>query len=127
SLAYNDSVFNHIKKLSCSGNYNFIMVLHPKLPSEVKQRWQELNNEYFQYYDTTDLVPLFKKANLMFADTTSAIQEFLLQKKPVVTFNHTFDHNYLINITDSKLIESAFRTSQMHPNELMENINRFIN
>lgn len=126
SLAYNDSVFNHIKKLSCSGNYNFIMVLHPKLPSEVKQRWQELNNEYFQYYDTTDLVPLFKKANLMFADTTSAIQEFLLQKKPVVTFNHTFNHNYLINITKAFEIKDSFDLALSRPPELIKNITAFV-
>lgn len=127
SLAYRDDVFEQIKTLSEKGDYKFIMVLHPKIPSEVKNKWQSLTGENFTYFDTTDLIPLFKKADMMFADTTSAIQEFLLQKKPVVTFNHTFNHNYLINVTDAKLIENAFRTALMHPNQLMENVNRFIN
>lgn len=127
SLAYNDHVFEEIKKLSKKGDYQFLMVLHPKLPEDIKTKWQTLSGENFTYFDTTDLIPLFKTSDIMFADTTSAIQEFLLQKKPVVTFNHTFEHNYLINIKDSYLIEDAFRKALTHPKQLMEDINVFIN
>lgn len=126
SLAYIDNVFNEIKTLSNSGKYRFIMVLHPKLPEDIKQKWQALNNDYFKYYNTTDLVPLFKKADIMFADTTSAIQEFLLQNKPVVTFNHTFDHNYLINISDASKIKESFETAITKPQELINNIATFV-
>lgn len=126
SLAYNIDVFNEIKKLSSTGQYRFLMVLHPKLPEEIKHQWLELNNEYFQYYDTTDLVPLFKKADIMFADTTSAIQEFLLQKKPVVTFNHTFNHNYLINISEPSKIKESFKIALTKPQNLINNIAAFI-
>jgi len=126
SLAYNEAVYHKIKQLSVSGKFQFLMVLHPKLPLKVKEKWQQLNGEYFKYYDTTDLIPLFKKSDIMFADTTSAIQEFLLQKKPVVTFNHTFNHNYLINITDANDIESAFESAINYPEYLIQNINEFI-
>ena len=126
SLAYNDSVYQKIKQLSLSGKFHFLMVLHPKLPLSVKEKWQKLNSEHFVYYDTTELIPLFKESDIMFADTTSAIQEYLLQKKPVVTFNHTFNHKYLINITDADRIESAFETALDHPEYLIQNINDFI-
>mgnify|MGYP000636662424 CR=1 FL=1 len=62
------------------------------------EKWKQLDGPNFTFYDTTDLIPLFKKSDIMFADTTSAIQEFLLQKKPVVTFKHTLKHDYLIQI-----------------------------
>lgn len=127
SLAYNNDVFEQIKTLSKKGDYEFIMVLHPKIPIEIKDKWQTLSGENFTYFDTTDLIPLFKKADIMFADTTSAIQEFLLQKKPVVTFNHTFNHNYIINITESKYIEEAFKKALTYPQELINNIDIFIN
>ncbi|TYB80247.1 CDP-glycerol glycerophosphotransferase [Bizionia gelidisalsuginis] len=126
SLAYNAAVFNEIKKLSSTGQFKFMMVLHPKLPEDIKQKWHALNNEHFQYYDTTDLVPLFKKADIMFADTTSAIQEFLLQKKPVVTFNHTFNHNYLINISEASQIKESFKTALAKPQNLIKNIATFV-
>ncbi len=127
SLAFNDKVYEEIKRLSEFGVYRFNMVLHPKLPLSIKEKWAELNNDYFTYYDTTDLVPLFKKADIMFSDTTSAIQEFLLQKKPVVTFKHTFEHNYLINIEDVNDIEIALKEGLTYPKELIEHISQFVN
>lgn len=127
SLALHDVVFNTIEELSTTGKYNFIMVLHPKLPQDIKDKWKTLNGKYFTYCDTTDLVPLFKKADIMFADTTSAIQEFLLQKKPVVTYRHTFNHDYLINIESAIAIESAFDKALSHPEKLIANIDTFIN
>lgn len=127
SLAYNNEVFEEIKKLSIKGDYEFLMVMHPKLPEDIKKKWQTLTGNHFTYFNTTDLIPLFKRADIMFADTTSAIQEFMLQKKPLVTFNHTFNHNYLINITDSKQIESAFQKALTCPEELIQNITHFIN
>ncbi|TJY32861.1 UDP-N-acetylglucosamine 2-epimerase [Pontimicrobium aquaticum] len=127
SLAYNNNVFNEIKKLSKSGKYNFLMVLHPKLPQEIKQKWEELNNKNFTYFNTTNLIPLFKQADIMFADTTSAIQEFLLQKKPVVTFKHTIKHNYLIDINNAEEIENAFTKALSNPKKLIYNIEKYIN
>jgi CDP-glycerol glycerophosphotransferase (TagB/SpsB family) len=126
SLAYHDDVYEEIKRLATLDLYNFIMVLHPKLPSELKTKWKSLNGQNFTYHDTVDLIPLFKKADIMFADTTSAIQEFILQKKPVVTYNHTFDHEYLINVTQANAIESAFNKGVSRPEQLIKNIEKFI-
>jgi len=127
SLAYREDVFKEIKRLSEKGDYRFLMVLHPKIPIELKTQWQTLSGENFTYFDTTDLIPLFKQSDILFADTTSAIQEFLLQEKPVVTFNHTFNHNYIINITESKYIEEAFQRALTYPQDLIKNIKLFIN
>lgn len=126
SLACNPAVYNEIKRLSRLGTYDFKMVLHPKLPEDIKQKWQSLNGVNFEYLNTTNLVPLFKTADVLFADTTSVIQEFLLQKKPVVTFNHTFNHNYLIHVNTAKNIESGLQEALKHPKVLLENIAIFI-
>ncbi len=126
SLAYNDMVFNEIKRLIETGKFNFIMVLHPKIPQNIINRWKSLSSERFTFYDTTNLVPLFKKADIMFSDTTSAIQEFLLQKKPVVTFRHTFKHNYLIGIENANEIENALNYALTNPKTIIENIEEFV-
>ena len=127
SLAYNDTVFNEIKRLANTDKYNFKMVLHPKIPKTLINKWKTLENKNFTYYNTTDLIPLFQTSDILFADTTSAIQEFLLQKKPVVAFNHTFDHNYLIHVNEANAIEEAFIKALSYPEVLLKNIELFIN
>lgn len=127
SLAYNDSVFNEIKRLSNLDTYKFIMVLHPKLPTHIIKKWQSLTNKNFSFYDTTNLTPLFFKADILFADTTSAIQEFVLQKKPVVTFKHKVHEDFLINVEDANAIEPSFKKALNPSTELIDKIEVYIN
>ncbi|HMC01153.1 MAG TPA: hypothetical protein VKN14_08980 [Flavobacteriaceae bacterium] len=127
SLAYNNAVFQEIERLSKTGKYHFNMVLHPKIPIEIVNKWKSLSGEYFTFYDTTNLIPLFKQADIIFADTTSAIQEFLLQIKPVVSFNHTIEHDYLLNIKDAKMIETAFDKALTYPESLLNYIKAYVN
>lgn len=126
SLAYNEEVYQEIKRLSETNLFQFKMVLHPKIPRHIIDKWKRLENEHFHFYDTTDLIPLFRESDLLFADTTSAIQEFLLQKKPVVAFNHTFPHNYLIHVSEASKIEAAFNQGLTPSKTLLKNIERFI-
>jgi CDP-glycerol glycerophosphotransferase (TagB/SpsB family) len=126
SLAYHEEVFQTISKLSLTGKYKFLMVLHPKMPLEIIEKWKSLKNENFTFYDTTDLIPLFRQADFMFADTTSAIQEFLLQRKPVVTFRHARKKDYLIQIHEAAQIEAAFKTAIHCPEDMMNNIEKYI-
>lgn len=126
SLAYIDEVYNTIKALSISEKYNFKMILHPKIPLYLVKKWKQLDGPNFTFYDTTDIIPLFKESDILFADTTSAIQEFLLQKKPVVTFNHTLKHNYLIQISEVSQVENAFKKALSNPKDLLQNIEGYI-
>lgn len=117
SLALKEEVFEEIKRLSRSGKYEFMMVLHPKLPEETKLKWQTLVGDNFSYFDTTDLNPLFKKADIMFSDTTSAIQEFMLTQKPIVTYDHHRPNKALINVTEADQIEPALDRALQYPKE----------
>ena len=125
SLAYDDDIFNEIKRLSKTGKYHFNMVLHPKIPYNIKIKWKGLSGNYFHFHETTNLSNLFKISDIMFSDTTSAIQEFLLLEKPVVAINHTFDFNYLINIYHENKIESSFDYALTYPKNILKNIKKF--
>jgi len=122
SLALNDDVFNEIKRLSTSGKYDFIVTLHPILPLEIIEKWKSLNGNHFTFFDTTNLNPLFRKADIMFSDTTSAIQEFALTQKPIVTFRHHRPNNYIINVTEIDEIEKAFIYAFTNPPAIMKNL-----
>jgi len=126
SLAKNQEVVAEIEKLSKSGKWRFIAVLHPKMEKEVVTRFKSFENDHFSFYDTTDLVPLYTQADVMLSDTTSAITEFILQKKPVVTINNNKPANYMINITQADEIEKALEYALSRPAEIMGNIDRFV-
>ena len=125
SLALKDEVVKEIERLSKSGKYHFMAVLHPKLGRETVAKFKSLENENFKFYDTTDLIPLFKKADIMFSDTTSAIIEFLLQRKPVVTFKNNMPGPYLIDIDSVDEIEPAFDRALTYPEDLISEIDKF--
>jgi len=126
SLAKNESVFNEIKRLSKLGKWHFISILHPKIEAEIVKKFKSLENKNFKFYNTIDLVPLFKKADVMLSDTTSAITEFVLQEKPVVTINNNKPQNYMINITETNEIEDAINYALTKPDVIINNIKFFI-
>lgn len=125
SLALNNEVTNELHRLSKLGKWEFIAVLHPKLDESVYRKFESLQNENFTFHNTTDLVPLFKKADVMFADTTSALIEFLLQEKPVVTFNNNMPGPYLINISEVSKIEPSLEKALGRPENLIREIRKF--
>lgn len=125
SLALREDVYQKIKQLSDTGKYRFLMVLHPKLSDSIREKWKALENQYFQFYDTTNLIPLFKKSDVMLSDTTSAIQEFGLQGKPIVTFNHHIPKPWLINITTIDELEDALERAISRPDKILDKLANF--
>ena len=126
SLAYREDIFNKIKELRDSGKYHFKMSVHPMMPKNIIDKWKHLNNENFELLETTYLIPYLKEANVMIADTTSVIQEFLLLKRPVITINHNMPKPYLINITSVDELEAKIDYAFSNPKELIEKIDTFV-
>jgi len=127
SLAKKEDIVNEIERLSKLNKYNFIAILHPKMEQEIVNRFKKLENSNFKFYDTTDIIPLFKEADIMLSDTTSAITEFVLQKKPVVTINNNQSKPYMIDISQPQEIEEALDLALTRPLKIMKELERFIN
>lgn len=126
SLALNPEVFDEIKRLSETGKYKFLCTLHPKLDEQTKTKFESLNNANFTYYDTTDFTSLFLEADAMLSDTTSAIVEFLMLKKPVVTINTKRKFSHLINVTEPSKIDEALQLALQKPAALMHEIDEYV-
>lgn len=126
SLALNTEVFKEIKRLSETGRFRFKMVLHPKISADIIDMWKSIRNSNFEYFETRDLIPIMKTSDIMLSDTTSAIQEYLLLGRPVVAINHTFNHDYLINIRTAGEIENALSHGLQYPEDLISSIQSFL-
>jgi len=126
SLAHNEAVLEEIERLSKLEKWHFIAVLHPKMQSDIVEKFKAMQHAYFTFYDTTELIPLFKQADVMLSDTTSAITEFVLQHKPVVTINNNQPSAYMINITLASQIEEALERAFSKPVDIMDALDTFI-
>jgi CDP-glycerol glycerophosphotransferase (TagB/SpsB family) len=126
SLAHSDAFIAELKRLMELDNYDWMITMHPLMDRDCADKFRALENTNVKFKDTTDLIPLFKQADLMIADTTSAIAEFLLQEKPVVTFNNNKPDNHLIDIHEPEQLETAIQKGLARPAELMSYIKQFI-
>ena len=121
SLAKNPDVVKEVERLSTIGKWKFIVILHPNMEREIVEKFQAMENNDLTFYDTFDIIPLLKEADVMLSDTTSAITEFILQKKLVVTVNNNKPANYMINITQATEIEEALASALEKPEEIIKN------
>jgi len=126
SLAHSDGFIAELKRLMAESDYDWLITMHPLMEKARADKFRALESANVNFRDTTDLIPIFKQADIMIADTTSAIAEFLLQEKPVVTFNNNKPDNYLINIHEPQQLASAIQTALARPPELMAYIQQFI-
>ena len=88
-------------------------------------RYRALENEYLRFADNDNILELFGQVDVMCSDTSSALNEFLLTHKPVVTFRNRRPGPQLIDIDDPKDFEPAIRRALSRPPELMQAIRQF--
>jgi len=121
-------LFEHIKALSQKQQWHWLITLHPKMPKSIVRQYQSLQgpNVTFKHSDE-GILPLLKAADAMLCDTSSIMLEFLVQKKPVVTFKSAIVGPQLINVTDVHEIEPALSNALTCPEGLMQEIEKYAN
>src|SRR3546814_4672633 len=69
--------------------------------------------------------PRSTRTDTLFPYTTLFRSEFLLQKKPVVTFNNRLPASHLINISKIADIEPAIKYALSYPKEVIASIEEY--
>jgi hypothetical protein len=119
-------LYNEISRLSKKGNWRWLVQFHPKMASDIVEKYKGLQNENLSFIETDNVLPLLQQADLMVSDTSSILVMFLLQQKPVVTFRNISPKPYLFNITEADKLESAIIDTLKKPAELMNAIKELI-
>lgn len=118
-------LYDEVKRLSRSGEFRWIVTFHPKMDPEIVARYRALENEYLHFADNDNILDLFPQVDLMCSDTSSALNEFLLTYKPVVTFKNRRPGPQLIDIDDPAQFEPSIRRALSRPPALMAAIRQF--
>lgn len=118
-------LYPEVKRLSESGQWRWVVTLHPKMNAETRAKFQALESENLHFATNDNILELFPEADMMCSDTSSALSEFLLTGKPVVTFKNRRPGPQLIDIQSPEEFEPAIKRALSHPPELMQEIKYF--
>jgi CDP-glycerol glycerophosphotransferase (TagB/SpsB family) len=111
-----------VRRLSRNGRWRWIVSLHPKSNPATVRRYRALEGEFLTFSDRDNILDLFPLVDVMVSDTSSALSEFLLTYKPVVTFRNRRPGPQLIDIGEPSQLEPAIERALARPPELMRAI-----
>jgi hypothetical protein len=111
-----EALYLEIKRLSQSSQWQWLVTLHPKMASETVAKYRALEGPNLSYFDTGSVIDLLHRADVIVSDNSSILQEFLLLKKPVVTYRNRDPQSCMINITEAGHLEEAIRQA-LNPTE----------
>jgi CDP-glycerol glycerophosphotransferase (TagB/SpsB family) len=117
-----ETLYEEVKRLSRDGRWHWIITFHPKMNPETIAKFKALQSDYLRFAENDNILELFPQVDMMCSDTSSALNEFLLTGKPVVTFKNRRPGPQLIDIDDAKDFEPAIARALARPPELMQAI-----
>jgi hypothetical protein len=89
------------------GDRYWLLTLHPKTDPVVVQAYRRLAGPNARFIESDALVPALRAADVLVCDTSSVVSEFVVQRKPVVTFRNRAPKPHMIDISDPADLESA--------------------
>ena len=101
------------------------MTLHPKSAPETVARYRALEGEHLRFATEDNILDLFPQVDMMISDTSSALNEFLLTYKPVVTFRNRRPGPQLIDIDSPDKLLPSIERALARPPELMREIRAY--
>jgi CDP-glycerol glycerophosphotransferase (TagB/SpsB family) len=105
-----------IERLSASGQWRFIVTLHPKMATEVVDRYRAIHNPFFEFLPAgEDFLPAMARADAMVCDTSSIMYEFMFLNKPLVTLKTRNPGPYLKDVSHPDELEGALREVLTRP------------
>ncbi|NNL56292.1 MAG: CDP-glycerol--glycerophosphate glycerophosphotransferase [Pseudomonadales bacterium] len=108
-LSCAEVLFDTIAMLARSGNWQWLLTLHPKMADATVARYRSLVGPNVEFGEADQVIDYMHRADVMVCDNSSILQEFLLLQKPVVTVGNRAPQPCMINITEPDQLEDALR------------------
>jgi len=109
SLTSAPALFEQIRALASSGEWNWLVKFHPKMDRHWIRQFEAAENAHLRVAQTTDIAGLLRAADVLLSDTSSVIAEFLLLDKPAVTFRNSRPGPHLVDFSRATELESRLR------------------
>lgn len=93
------------------GEHYWLLTLHPKSDPVWVDRYRALAGPNARFFEADELISMLRAAEVMLCDTSSAVPEFAVQGKPVVTFRNRAPKPYMIDIDRVDALDAALATA----------------
>lgn len=121
SLTSAPDLYETILSLSTSGQWHWLVTLHPKMDRGVVDRYRELAGPNLTFFESSeDVLPLLKTADAMLCDTSSIAIEFQVLGKPLVTFRAKSPGPQQLDVRVPDEVQSSLTQALQTPSGLME-------
>jgi hypothetical protein len=105
-------LFEAIAAEVAAGHRYWLLTLHPKCPQALFERYRSLAGLNAAFVEPEQLVTAQRAADVLVADTTSVVSEFVVQRKPVVTFRNRAPKPHMLDFDQPQalpaMLEQAF-------------------
>jgi|AntDeeMetagen192_2_1112575.scaffolds.fasta_scaffold04446_2 CDP-glycerol glycerophosphotransferase (TagB/SpsB family) len=109
-----------IGRMAVSGQWRFIVTLHPKMDPAIVDRYRALAGKNLEFVESDeDLIPRLSEADVMLCDTSSIMFEFMFLDRPVVTLNTRMPGPWLIDVETPEAVEGALSRALERPESLL--------
>ncbi len=110
-LACAPVIADEVARLIATGEWYWLLTLHPKCPPEWFARYRAMQGEHARFVESDRLMSLLRAADVLLADTSSIVSEFITQGKPVVTFRNRMPAPHMIDVRELADIAPALRSA----------------
>lgn len=110
SLTSLPHIKNQLKELAEKKDIVLLFKFHPLTKQEWVDEYKQLadENENIVWIDDHNITKYILVSDIMISDTSSAVYEFLLLDRPVITLSNAAKEKYWLNITDPNQLIDAF-------------------
>ena len=98
-----------LKELALNNDVVILLKFHPLTRKDWVEEYQQLAKDVVNivWIEDANLSKYTLASDVMISDTSSAVYEFLLLDKPVITINNVAQDKYWMDIKDPKMLQTA--------------------
>ena len=115
-------LFDAIAALVAQGTWYWLLTLHPKCEESLRARYRALAGANAAFVESEGLPAMLAAADVLVADTSSIVPEFLVQRRPAVTFRYRLPGPQLLQLDDAAALEATLQQALLRPAPLMQAI-----
>lgn len=114
-----------LRQMIARGDRYWLLTLHPKCSRELFTAYRALAEQHplhATFLGTEHLLDMMRVADVLVCDTSSVIDEFAVQLKPVVTVRNRVPKPFMLNVDTPTEVDAAIRHALTRPDDLLAKI-----